>query len=307
MLKFSLLSLVVVGVISIFMIVFGSSDYRDKAISTFLLFAAFALFAWIDVKDDKHAWYSFIGSIGNIYMVLLGMYVIWGGGDDGWFGFMIPYQLTMLVIQTRIGVFGVQRMETFARRSYSTVSAIAQPTSYGIALITLLLTLPTALTDVTFGEVYWKFTSVVILLTALALIVVLILNAAYGSKDKQRKERLNNRIATARQNGPGVNPPAYGQSLPQNQTHAGSFPPGNEPSSVIPRATEQQPQYPNHPPQQSSYAGTPANSAPSWPVFPDGNPLPRKQNGRPDWMALSAVVAMHIQADAQWFPEEPTQ
>jgi hypothetical protein len=39
----------------------------------------------------------------------------------------------------------------------------------------------------------------------------------------------------------------------------------------------------------------------AWPVFPNGQPLPAKSNGRPDFTALQTVANIYAESERQFF------
>ena len=325
----NIIMLVVVCGASILLLLFGDFDGKAvRTITTLVLFAIFTLFAALDASRDKPQRYISISQIGHIYMLSMGLVLIWGSlaVRRGYFDeFSIMTKTILIVALVKVGVVVVQRISDYLYSSQPQLSLAARFSTYSLALTTILYTLPIG-TDffITFGEGYWKLAVAVLLFAGLSISVTVLL-AWYLANNEPVKET---RPATR----PDLTAPTVpaGPSISQEQRDGSdgakffnldeemkSAPVEAQPTvtaTSVPVASPSPAQGPRYAP---AGAGTipaeppvyarPVAGPQSWPVFPNGQPLPAMGNGRPDYGALQYVASIHAEAERQWFAEGKTR
>ena len=298
--------LVIVCGASILVLLFGNFDGKViRTITTLVLFALFTVFAAMDSRRDKPQRYITISQVGHIYMLGMGLVLIWGSlaARRSFFfdEFSILTKTLLIVLLVKAGVVAVQRVSDLVHSPQQQLSLSSRLCAYSLALTAFLYTLPIG-TDyfITFNEAYWKFAVAVLLFAGLAVSVTALLayylGTGQGGRSSKKITDHDEPIRVISR----VEPQAAQKQ--QVGAHAAPFHLDEE----IPSGTQKEPPYAagahsqQVPATPVTYA-RPAAGVQPWPVFPDGRPLPATQNGRPDFAVLQYVASVHAEAERQWF------
>lgn len=266
-LKISIILLAGLTVASISLLFIGTFEGRfERVFSTFALFAVFVLLTAFDTRrGQKSEWYSPVALIANAYILALLLLVIWMTRYDPYsLMWEIFWKSVYVILVIRLVILCCQLLLRAGDRLPPAVTRFAFVTSVLAVLSGILFTAPAGIAafDLSVPELYWKIATALLILTALALSITLLLRWAYGSDARE----------AARASRVSAVPPA-------------PYRPGELPSASAPEASA------------ATSAGHAATGAPSgavpgqrpllpWPTFPDGRPLPVGPDGQPDFSAL---------------------
>lgn len=304
----------VVGIISILLMLFGVFEGKvPRIISTLMLFAAFIGFIYYDTKEKHPSWYMTIAQSSSVYMLGLSLVFIWGTLNINSFNEnVIIFGTAGILILTKLGAVVVQKISEYIFVDQSQLSFTAFISAAAMGITTVLFTLPIGLNAFAdFEEPYWKGTVAVVLFAGLSLSIMALLvwffkskaeddnlesesyNALLVSADAKRDETIQSKLkrqAQERAGNNGTNANTAPEMKP-DQTFVDRDAPllAKRPESVNPVQSDA-PQF-----------APPVRAALAWPVFPNGYPLPAKENGRPDFEALQYTVASYVKAERQWF------
>lgn len=313
--------LVIVGVASAIILMFG--DFEGKVIrtvTTLILFAVFTAFAAYDSTRNAPPRYMVISQIGHMYMLLLSLILIWGSllKKYGYFSdFNILFKTILIVVLVKTAILALQQISNYMYAPQHQLSLVAKFCVGLFTLTTAFFSMPIA-TDyfVKYNDFYWKLSVTVLIFTALALSVTLLLAWYFknGTSDKHahalNDAARNTAASTSIRNAPqhGSQGPRSFQATPSEPVHMlPSEPQQGVQQQPVVAAPASPPSYaPNHAVSDplaklpTEYARPVAGPQP-WPVFPNGQPLPAGQNGRPDFAVLQYVASVHAEAERQWF------
>lgn len=291
----------IVGLVSILIMLFGEFEGKGvRVFGTLLLFAAFTGFSAYDGRKRDRPQYIQIAMVGNIYLVALGLLLIWGtmALETWYFHEEIIFRLFFLIILARAGLVLLQFAAKFAESPEKGLQTAASISAIAIAITLVLYTLPIALDPFfTFVDFYWRVAVAMMLVSVLAISVGILVYWA------NREPRENQVRAQGTQNANQQN----SQHLANQQSSRHEVP-----GAVWNEANA--PQKPSHEPQRHGHTSAPvapengaqAYAAPvaaamPWPVFPSGQPLPTLPNGRPDYQALQYMASVFVESERQWF------
>lgn len=281
--KFNISVIAAVGAISILLMLFG--EFEDKGLrifSTLLLFGFFALFTTLDSRQVKPL-YMYIGQLANVYMLVLGLVLVWWTlalpqpGHHGYydnifyFDSRIVFYIIMLAGIIKLAVFLIQLSLRSSTSSHNQLAIGAKVTSFGVGVTAFLGTLPLGLEPfIKFGEAYSRIAIAALLFTVLSLAITAMIYWFF----KEKTPIVNHYGA------PNTQVPAYGaQNVPQGPQSPQPSPyPGAQP--FVPQNASQ------------GFVAAPQQPAAPlpWPLFPNGQPLPANANGQPDFAALHNYI-----------------
>lgn len=277
------------GFITILLMLFGNFEGKvSRVISTLVLFGLFTACSSVHLGRSKTAGRSpLLAQAGNIYMLLLGLTLIWGtltvGGYKDWS--LLPLTLCIVGL-IQLGIVVTEFISKFMAAPQKQLALTSLLTSVGMVATTFLFTLPLGLNDLTpFGEGYWRFAIAVIMFTGIMLSITGFVVWAFRSQEPTRNKQTPQAAFPTEQ-------PVSAES-PQLISS-----PVNNPSSVPSiSAKAPNPYAENGVPQFAPPVAAPM----AWPVFPNGQPLPAKANGRPDFTALQTVANIYAESERQFF------
>lgn len=269
-------SLIAAAILCAVWVMFGGQDgIITRALLTIALFAAFAGVALFDARaiDARPQWYSLASMVSWVFLLLAGAVKIWMPWqvDLTWYsawndsastrfaellGIAIVVRLALL--HTRIFLRAHERYVT------TFTTAIAATTTGIVWVLAAMLVLPMLLTQIDFGDFYWRSVVALTILGALGSALIPLLNAINVPRKRQ----------------PVDAQPYYGQQYPAQQ-----YPPqpyGGQPYPQQPYPGQQ------YAPGSPEGAQVPQFSAPqpTWPTYVDGvTPLPVMPDGSPDYNA----------------------
>lgn len=272
------------GLVTIFLMLFGDFEGKvSRVISTLVLFGLFTACSSYHMGKSKTAERSpLLAQVGNIYMLLLGLVLIWGTLSVDNYQDLTLLPMTFCIIGlVQLGIVVTEYIARFLNAPQPQLVMSAFLTSAGMVATTFLFTLPLGLNDLTtFGEGYWKFAIAVILFTGIMLSITGFIIWAFRSQEPEKKQNV-------------VSPRVPVESFQENEVTQDVSSPSIPDSS----AKAPNPYVENGVPQFA-----PPVSAPmAWPVFPNGQPLPAKSNGRPDFTALVLVANIYAESERQFF------
>jgi hypothetical protein len=215
------------------------------------------------------------------------------GDYDDWG--LLPKTL-FIAFLIQLGVFITQRISVFIHSGQKQLATAATLTMTGLSAATILFTLPLGLDDLTsFGEGYWKFAIAVILFTGLMLSITSLIVWAFRRNDTGQNVVMATQSASA--------PPRY--PVAKQQQPATSFEPSATSNQIVaddsPEWKDSAPSQPvQHNPNAPQFAAPVATALP-WPVFPNGQPLPPRSNGRPDFKALKTLAEFYAESEQKFF------
>lgn len=285
----------VVGLASILLMFFGEFEGKvSRVIGTLLLFAAFTTFTAMDTNKDKPSRHMFVSQAGNIYMLALGLVLIWGTiGAIDFDEFEIIPKLLFLILIIKVGVILLQKISDYVSSEQQQLSFASFLSGIAIAGATILFTLPIGLGHIfEFGEGYWKLGVGILMFGGLTISITALL--AWFFKEKTDAPMF----------------PSFQKSTaPEPQHHVALTHAPQQPVAAPPVASQRPPApvgTDSPAPVVNAPAGAPQFAPPvkgalSWPVFPNGFPLPAKPNGRPNFEALKEMSEMYIEGERQFF------
>lgn len=261
-LKVSIILLAGLTVASISLLFIGDFEGKfERVFSTFALFAVFVLFTALDTRrEQKSEWYAPVALIANSYILALLLIVIWMT-DFTPFGliFEIFWKSLFVIVSTRLVILCCQLLLRSSDEQPVAVTRFAFITSVLAVLCGILFTAPVGVEafDLTIPDLYWRIATSLLILTALALSITLLLRWFYGAdrRDAAREARAAQHLqqqAQAEQ--------ARVQQAQIAQAQAAQF------QAQAAQAQAAQPLLP-------------------WPTFADGTPLPAGSDGQPDFSA----------------------
>ncbi|MGJ0203123.1 hypothetical protein [Leucobacter sp. gxy201] len=258
-LKVSIILLAGLTVASISLLFIGDFEGKfERVFSTFALFAVFVLFTALDTRrEQKSEWYAPVALIANSYILALLLIVIWMTSFTP-FGLMfeIFWKSLFVIVSTRLVILCCQLLLRSSDEQPVAVTRFAFITSVLAVLCGILFTAPVGVEafDLTIPDLYWRIATSLLILTALALSITLLLRWFYGAdrRDAAREARAAQHLqqqAAAEQ--------ARVQQAQIAQAQAAQF-------------------------QAQAQAAQPLLP---WPTFADGTPLPAGPDGQPDFSA----------------------
>jgi hypothetical protein len=284
----------VVGLASILLMFFGEFEGKvSRVVSTLLVFAAFTTFTAMDSQARKPGRYMLISQGGNIYMLALSLVYIWGtiGAVNFYDEEIIPGTLGLIVI-IKVGTFLLQKVSDYIVSDQQQLSFASFISGIAIAAATILFTLPIGLHHIfNFGEGYWKLGVGTLMLGGLAISVTALL--AWFFKEKLEEPVLRKNPKAVSPENPFHKEPDRWDTPSASHTVVS----GAGPTERLVASPEVRKSVPAGAPQFAP----PVQGPLSWPVFPNGFPLPAKPNGRPDFEALRKMSEMYIEGERQFF------
>ncbi|MFD5601080.1 hypothetical protein ACFWHR_13615 [Leucobacter sp. NPDC058333] len=285
-LKVSIILLAGLTIASISLLFIGDFEGKfERVFSTFALFAVFVLFTALDTRrEQKSEWYAPVALIANAYILGLLLIVIW----------MTPYStFTLLwdifwkslfvILVTRLVILCAQLLLKSGGKRSETITRFAFVTSVLAVLAGILFTAPVGIDafDLHIPDMYWKIATAILILTALALSITLLLRWFYGAdeRDSARAARAAGQRAAlagyqAQSNQHRAQQPSAQQAAPQ----------ALQAPQQLAEPVQQQPVQ-----QQPAQGTQPAPLLP-WPTFADGRPIPAGPDGQPDFSVPGAPL-----------------
>lgn len=276
------------GFITILLMLFGNFEGKvSRVISTLVLFGLFTACSAAHLNRSKTSQRSpLLAQVGNIYMLLLGLVLIWGTlAVDGYKDFTLLPMTFCIVALVQLGIVVTEFISKFSAAPQKQLVMSSFLTSAGMVATTFLFTLPLGLNDLTpFGEGYWRFAIAVLMFTGIMLSITGFVVWAFRSQEPaQKKNAVPARVPVA--------------SIPQEAPPVLTAPVNNRPVFPSSLAKAPNPYVENGAPQFAP----PVMAPMAWPVFPNGQPLPAKSNGRPDFGALQTVASIYAESEKQFF------
>ena len=318
--------LIIMGLGSGLLLLFG--DFEGKFIrvfSTLFLFVVFTAFVAKDTSANKPFMGTPIALAGNVYMLALSLALIWGTlGNNVFDSSNIMFKLIIIILAIKLSTFIVQKASYLCFVEQPQLALAGKATSIALAITALFYTIPIGLDNMlNFHEVYWKLAVFSIIVSGLAVSISALLvwnfkdriNPLVASEFGSMTTVAPPRSAANFNNVHHNEAPKYGQryesvKIPASEVRAVPYEEDvaakaktvnlsedkpaetvvNEPKpEPVAPAVPPVPPAPPAPPNQS-YPEIPQAPAPlPWPVFPDGTPIPAKEDGTPDFAALEAV------------------
>lgn len=302
----------IVGFASILLLAFGDFDGKiERVITTLLLFAAFSLFSSISFNGSNSPLSPYINQAGNIYMLVLGLILIWGSlGSEVFAGEIFTFALSIILL-VKAGVLAAQYVALMTHAPQPLLSKFAVLSTGAFAALTILLTLPLGFVGATFGEWYWKLVVAVVLFGGLTISVMSLLVWNFRKATSEAEVQASPSYYTGPTNAPPLhaypNAPTNPVQQPQ-QAFQQQYAP-SQPQFTQPQETSEQQQKTTAPPSaqpatqhQPTPQAQPNPHALAWPVFPNGQPLPATPDGQPDYQALMMVLRSYENMTPQTFP-----
>lgn len=282
----------IVGTVSILLMLFG--DFQGKfsrVFSTLLLFGAFVFFSSYDLKRDKDKIQVAISQIGNSYMLVISLILIWGSLAISKYEDLSLFPYTCLIIMVvKLGTVVTQQVSNLTKAPQQQLRLSSTLATAGIAATTVLFSLPLGFHNmVDFPEGYWKFAVAVILFAGLTLSITLLVKWAFLRSSEPKPLAGANDFSF-----PAVEEPSRRNWNDEAASTGREIP--IEPSVTNHAEHLTQPVQPNLPQFEAPIA-----AAFPWPVFPNGQPLPARENGRPDFAALQVFAEQCIKSEQQFF------
>lgn len=300
----SITILAIVGFISILLILFG--DFEDKGgrvFCTFIAFAVFTIFTALDTSTKHPAKSIPLAAVVNIIILSLALAATWLGlldsNDSGYneYGersydyndyysaFANFAQVIGIAIIGRLGYMVVDKTLEYTATRRNIVNTVAKVSAVSFGLSTLLFIIPIGLTWFEYGDAYWKVTIAIVLLAGLSVSILCLLLWFY-------REEGENPFKNPSQAKAKTVSPNQVQPQPVQETVVETFEPEARTEVLSSAEARREP---------SVQFDVPRPGFVSWPVFPNGLPLPATKDGRPDFNALQVVVSMHLTAENQFF------
>lgn len=253
----NILVITIVGIVSILLMLFGEFEHKwGRLFSTLLVFAVFTFGSYWKNKVDAGV---SIVQIGNSYMLALSLLLIWVEFKpaDPYAGLGIVGGTISIVGVTQLSILATIALFKTISSPHPPVSGVAKIAVAGMAVTTVLYTLPTGFNGLDFGETYWKLCLAAVLLTALAISVMCILIWAFSAMNKSDRSK---------EGKPSAASYAVPPTLPEKPATALPF----QPEVIAPP-----------PPPLAPPVGVDP-----WPFLPNGHPVPANADGSPNYTAL---------------------
>lgn len=307
------------GMLAILLMLFGNFEGKiSRVLSTLVLFGLFTCCSSYHLGRSKAAMRStLLAQAGNIYMLVLGLTLIWGTLAVSNYTDYVLLPMTLCIVGlVQLGLFITDYIARFMDSPHKQLTTSAYLTTAGMVATTFFFTLPIGLNElVTFGESYWRFAIAIILFSGIMISITGFIVWAFRSTHDSSAQDVTMPTRSA------SNPPAYPGAKPypaaKPSRHSFDFDDTlveHSPKIVepAPRVAETLPQSfepaPATAPVSGPYVeqGVPSFASPvhapmSWPVFPNGLPLPARSNGRPDFAALQSVAKIYAESERQFF------
>ncbi|MGO4301509.1 hypothetical protein [Leifsonia sp. RAF41] len=258
-------ALIAAALVGVYAVVLGRFDETCwRLIGTIGLFVFFALVSWYDadVSARRAAWFGAVSVITSVYLFGIGLWKVWmpavqpvgGFGYDAAEPWWEPFSWFLLVLVTRIGLLHIHLVLNTQRRFTGPImSKVTVATLVLVGLLTGGLSLPLIWTRVDFGETYWRLVAVVAILDALGTVLIPLTYSLFGPK-------------AVRPQGPAAM--AFAPA-PQAPPAAATGPtPASLPTSPYPRLDAS------------------AGLRLEWPRYINGQPLPARPDGSPDFTGV---------------------
>jgi hypothetical protein len=188
-------SVIFAAAIAIFAIIVGSFGVIEgKLLTIVLLFIFFALGCLFDaaVVSPKNELFAFVGIFVNVYLLLVGVYKIAFAGlvpdgidisGTGLSVFNAFWVWVWLVIIARLAVgYAILVVNERKVYRYNALEPLITGTVGALALLTLLISLPSILTMVSFPGYFWRLTAVVAVLTVLGTVLIPLVGRFFGER-----------------------------------------------------------------------------------------------------------------------------
>lgn len=299
-------ALIAAALVGVYAVILGRFDDTCwRLIGTIALFVFFALISWYDadVSARRAPWFGAVSVVTSVYLFGIGLWKVWVPdvqpvdglyGSDGYDPWWQPFSWFLLVLVTRIGLLHIHLVLNTQRRFTGPImSKVTVATLVLVGLLTAGLSLPLIWTHVDFGETYWRLVAVVAILDALGTVLIPLTYSLFGPKAV--------RPAPAPYAGPGAMP--YAPPPMQAPAQGPTFAPPAAPAA----APGWTPTAPPVPAAGAPAAGAPAAAAPvsasapvsayprldasaglrlEWPRYINGQPLPARPDGTPDFTGV---------------------
>jgi hypothetical protein len=287
-------ALIAAALIGVYAVVLGRFDETCwRLIGTVALFVFVALISWYDadISARRAAWFGAVSVVTSVYLFGVGLWKVWSPtwqiddrGGPAWYApWWEPFAWFLLVLVTRAGLLHIHLVLNTQRRfTGPLMSKVTVATLVLVGLLTAGLSLPLIWTRVDFGETYWRLVAVVAILDALGTVLIPLTYSLFGPNAE--------RPAPAPYAGPGAMPyapppmqaPAQGPSFvpPAAPTAAPDWPPTASPASAAAPAPAAAP--------ASAYPRLDASAGLrlEWPRYINGQPLPARPDGTPDFTGV---------------------
>jgi hypothetical protein len=271
-------ALVAAALVGVYAVVLGQfNETCWRLIGTITLFVFFALVSWYDadVSARRAPWFGAVSVITSVYLLFAGLAKLWfPPAYDLHTPFWEPLSWFLLVAVTRIGLLHIHLVLNTQRRFTGPVmSKVTICTLILVGLLTFGLSLPLLLTRAEFGEGYWRSLAVVAILDALGTILIPL---SYSLFHREAEEayvpaapvHIPPMPSTERDLRPGQTPPATPFTLTPTAAAPAAAAPQTAPPSAYPTLV------------------TAGGLRLEWPRYLNGQPLPAKADGTPDFTGV---------------------
>lgn len=320
--------LIIMGLGSGLLLLFGEFEGKFiRVFSTLFLFVIFTAFVAKDTGSNKPFLGVPIALAGNIYLLALSLMLIWGTlGKQVYGSYDILPKLLIIILAVKLATFVVQKVSYLAYAEQPQLSLAGKLTAGALAITALFYTIPVALDHLfNFGDVYWKLAVFSIIVSGLGISIASLLfwnfrdrinpliagefgsmavvsapqNNSFNRSNHSEPPKYGQRAVDVSIPASEVRAVPYSETLPAEQKRASANHPVDNILSNVPKnetvvppvaAPPMPPTPPVKAPEPAVDSFAPQASAPlPWPVYPDGSPIPAKQDGSPDFAALEAV------------------
>lgn len=276
----SIILLAGLTVASISLLFIGDFDGKFlRVFSTFVLFAVFVVLTAFDMRrGESEVWYAPVALIANAYLLGLTLILIWMTEYEPFFlGFEIFWKSVFVILVTRLVLLGSEFLLRSSEKYPESVSRFAFVTCVLATLTAIMFTAPVGIEafDLQVPDVYWRISTAILILTALAMSITLLLRWNFWTQHraKQPKPAPVAVPAAAPVAAPGAAPVAAPVSAPVSAPMEQS-------------GMQQQPQQQSQASEGGNAAGEKSEEGLlPWPRFADGRPYPAGPDNQPDFEA----------------------
>ncbi|MGO4592282.1 hypothetical protein AB4Z18_00540 [Leifsonia sp. 2TAF2] len=286
-------ALIAAALVGVYAVVLGRFDETCwRLMGTIALFVFFALISWYDadVSARRAAWFGAVSVITSVYLFGIGLWKVWMpdvrpadgiAGYDVYNPWWTPFSWFLLVLVTRVGLLHIHLVLNTQRRFTGPVmSKVTVATLVMVGLLIAGLSLPLIFTRTDFGDTYWRLVAVVAILDALGTVLIPLTYSLFGPKAAHQASAPA-AFAPGTPFAPGApsTPGAPFAPAPAAGPAAGTlFAPATGPAPA-PAAAAPATAYPRLDPAGGLRL--------EWPRYINGQPLPARADGTPDFTGVA--------------------
>lgn len=252
-------ALIAAALVGVYAVIIGQFDQTCwRLIGTIALLVLFSLTSWYDadVSARRASWFGAVSVGTSAYLLLFGLWKIWFATDGGFGTIDELVSWILLVAVTRLGLLHIHLVLNTQRKFTGPImSKVTIATLILVGLLVIGLSFPLIFRHYDFSEMYWRTVGIIAILDALGTILIPLTYSLFGPKVA--------RVTYAPV--PPVAPPVASQPTP---------------TAAPPTAAPWTP--PSAYPRLDSSDGLRLE----WPRYINGQPLPAKPDGSPDFAGV---------------------